>query len=205
MPSIDDALSQIAEIRSQLATSTRFRGFAPAPFAVTAGLFALTAAAQTYWQPFHPANGVEFVWIWGLVLIGVTLIVTVESFNRARFAHGQLADMLLGATVRRLAPFGLAIASVAFAICAYAPQSAWLVPGLWLMLMGLSGFSTAPSLPRAINAAALWYFLSGVVVLMVAGAREAASPWMLGVPLAVGHGWIAWIMRSLDEDAASRG
>lgn len=196
MPDVDEALTQIAEIHSQIARSTRFRGFAPVPFTVIAALSALIALGQTLWPPMRVNDAVTFVATWGIVLAGITILVTVESYCRARAEHGMLADMLLGATVRCLAPFGLTMVALPIIICAYAPGAAWLVPGLWLLLMGLGGFSAAASLPPAINLASTWFFVSGIVVLVTAGSASQASPWMMGLPLGIGHGLVAAVLRS---------
>ena len=201
MSDYDEALSQIAEIRSQIAASTSFRGFAPAQFAASALVCAVIALAQSFWPPLQPRSGAEFVAVWGIVLAGISLIAAVESHGRAIRAHGVLADMLLGATVRRLAPYALSMAAIGFVVGLRAPDAAWLVPGLWLILMGLAGFATASSLPRMIGPVAMWFLGSGVFVLIVAAGARQAEPWMLGVPLAVGHGVVALVFRAARQEA----
>lgn len=203
MSDYDEALSRIAEIRSQIAASTSFRGFAPAQFAVVAVLCALIAAGQAWWPPMRAGSAVDFVIVWGVVLAGVTGIVAVESHSRAIRAHGLLADMMLGTTVRRIAPFALSIAAIGFIVCGYAPEAARLVPGLWLMLMGLAGFAAAGSLPRTITPVSVWFLASGLVVLIVAARSGQAEPWMMGVPLAIGHALVAVVYaRDRSGDAA---
>lgn len=196
MPDFDEALSQIAEIRSQIATSTRFKGFAAAPFVAAAVICALIALVQDFAAQSGHFENVSFVDLWGIVLAGVTLMVAVEGYSRAIREHGQLADLMLGTTIRRLAPFGLTMAMIAYVICSEVPESAWMIPGIWLILMGLAGFATAASLPRSIYAASLWFFTSGFVVLITAASSKVSLPWMMGIPLTVGHGLVAFAVRS---------
>jgi hypothetical protein len=62
-----------------------------------------------------------------------------------------------------------------------------MLPGLWLVLVSLGLFAAVPSLPRGTMLAAGWYFLAGCTVLMLSAGGPALSPWMMGVPFAVGQ------------------
>jgi len=61
---VDEALSQIAQIRAQLAVSTRFRGFAPEVLYTGAGLSLLAMAAQMAWPMVFGADDLGFVQFW---------------------------------------------------------------------------------------------------------------------------------------------
>ena len=200
MNDVDQALAQIADIRARVAASTRYRGFAPEAVAV-AGLFAVIAAtAQTLWPDRLAGDPVRFVQVWGVVIASSFAIILSEAFLRARIVHGDQAAALTKSAAIQATPFAITQAAVAIAVCLYAPEAAWIVPGLWLILVGLSGFTAVTHLPRTVRWAAAWYIASGVAVLFVAGHSGAATPWMMGVPLAVGHGLIALILHRAEGD-----
>jgi len=69
-----------------------------------------------------------------------------------------------------------------------------MLPGLWLVLVSLGLFAAVPSLPRGIMLAAGWYFVAGCTVLMLSAAGASLSPWMMGVPFAVGQVLLAAVI-----------
>jgi hypothetical protein len=194
MKDVDLALSDISSIRAQLAASTQFRGIAPGFNAVMAVLVLVIAVAQSLHPERWVDDGLRFVLVWAL-LIGVTCAVAaVEAVLRSQRLHGQLASAMLNSALQKVLPFavgGLVITSV---IIGYSPESIWLLPGLWLLMIGLLGFSFVSTLPRAIIWVAIWYFLCGAIVLMVAGSSRMLSPWMMGIPFAIGHVSVALIV-----------
>jgi hypothetical protein len=132
--------------------------------------------------------------VWGAATVASCVIVAIEAISRSRALHGRMADAMLGSAVRLALPFAAAGAILSSVICGFAPDSAWLLPGLWQILIGLLGFSAMSSLPRTIVWAATWYLLCGSLVLVLAGWSGTLSPWMMGVPFAVGQTVVALIL-----------
>ena len=132
--------------------------------------------------------------VWAAV-IGLSFsVAAVEAVLRSQRLHGQLAPAMLNSALQKVLPFAMAGLVISVAVVTYAAESLWLLPGLWLLLIGLLGFSFVASLPRAIVWVAIWYFLCGAIVLMVAGSSRALSPWMMGIPFTIGHFAVALIV-----------
>lgn len=195
MDEVERALSQIADIHAQLTASSRFRGFAPAAMAFNAALSLGVALAQGRWPQVLGQDPVRYVEVWGMTLGVATVICAVAAVSRSRHLHGRMGDALLGSTLRLLLPFAAAGIVIAAAVCTFAPASAWMLPGLWLILVGLAGFAIAPSLPRAIRGASGWFFICGAIVFGLGARSGAPAPWMMGIPFTAGLAGVAVIFQ----------
>ena len=76
----------------------------------------------------------------------------------------------------------------------FAPDSLWLLPGLWQVLVALGIFASVRSLPPLIALVGAWYFVAGVAVLIVASLGQSLSPWMMGLPFAIGQFLMAAVL-----------
>lgn len=184
---LDRALSDLAFIQDRFAASTRFRGLAPQAVASTGVLAFALAAAQTIEPERFGATGIPFVIAWVAAAVIAAALVAVEASQRARRLHGRLADMLMAGTLRLMLPFGAAGAVITFVIAKTAPDSIWILPGLWQLLIALIGFAAVSTLPPTIVWPAGWYFTCGSVTLLLAGEVAVPTPWMMGVPFGVGQ------------------
>lgn len=194
MTNVDEALGHIADIRAQLASTMRFRGFAPEAVAITGLVSALLTLAQMAWPASLAADSRQIVLLWGGVLAISSLAMGVEAVVRTRHQHGGMAAAMLRGAMRMIAPIfaiGLAVAAV---ILNFAPAAVWIVPGFWLMLIGLVAFSSVNILPPGIAWPGFWYSACGIAAMVVAGSAGQAAPWHIGAPLVIGHVWIAWIL-----------
>ena len=200
MNDIDRALSQIADIRAQMAASTRFHGFAPKAVALTGLIAFAVAAAQALWPETLAQDHLRYVLVWVVVAVNATAIVASEVLSRSHRMHGGMADAMIGGTLRLFLPFGAAGAIVTFVICTVSPQTAWALPGLWQILIALLGFAAIPNLPRTVAWGAGWYLLTGTVVLALAGRDGILSPWMMGVPFFVGQSLVALALHNAARD-----
>ena len=194
MGELERALSQIADIRARMSASSRFRGFAPEAMAFGSVFSLATAMAQTLWPAALASSGPRYLAVWGAACVCCSAICAIEAISRSRSLHGAMAGAMLGSTLRQLLPFGAAGAVIAGVSCSGAPQTAWVVPGIWLLLIGLAGLSAATSLPRTIVWPSAWYFFCGALVLGLAGGGLPLSPWMLGLPLAIGQAMVAFVV-----------
>jgi hypothetical protein len=180
------ALSDIGDIRQQLAAGTLFRGFGPLVIGVTGGLALMTAAAQAIW-PALAGEPASYVATWTATAAASAGVVGVEMVARTRRHHGGLADAMLFNAVEHFLPVGAAGAVVAVILLFFAPDVSWLLPGLWQMLVALGLFASTRFLPRQVALGGAWYFVAGAAVLMLAGQTRTLSPWAMGVPFGVGQ------------------
>jgi hypothetical protein len=158
MQDIESALDDINRIRNQLASTTRFRGFAPSIIGLT-GVLAFALAA---WQTEVGDSGLA-AWIL-LAVISATLVGT-EAVIRARRWHRAMADRLINTTLQRFLPTATAGAIVGLVVLVRLPAHARLLPGLWQLLMGVGIFAALGNLPRRMIWAAAYYFAAGGVCL----------------------------------------
>ena len=76
-----------------------------------------------------------------------------------------------------------------------APQSLWMLPGLWQVVYCLGVFSSCKFLPRPMVAVGMWYLATGLMYLATGGGEWAFSPWAMGVPFGVGQALVAAVLQ----------
>jgi hypothetical protein len=194
VPDVEEALSQIAEIRAQMAAGTRFLGFAPQAVALTGILAVGTSTAQALWPEPLADTTEHYLLSWIVAAVLAVTVVGTEALTRSREHHGALSDTMINSTLRQLVPFGAAGAILGFVLFKVAPDVLWVLPGFWQMLVALAAIASLPSQPRGIAWVGAWYFVSGTVVLLLAGQGQLLTPWMMGVPFAVGQMLAALIL-----------
>ena len=194
MTELERAIADVAFIQQRLAASTRFDGLAPHAMAGTGLLALVAAAAQMRWPRLLADSPHSYVVVWSAVALAAVALIGGEALQRSRRLHGSMADTMIASTLRLLLPFIAAGGAVALVLLRLAPASAWLLPGLWQLLIALAGFSAVSTLPRAIVWPAGWYFASGVTVLAWAAATGALDPWMMGLPFGVGQLAVALVL-----------
>lgn len=199
MSDLDHVLSQLSEVRSHLATATRFHGLAPQ----AVGLSAAIAAAAAILQSVVPAqlnpDTRTYVLYWSAVAALATGIIAAEALGRARRAHGGRAGRMIDGALRLLLPSCIAGAAITFVLWKTAPEVLWLMPGIWQVLIALTGFSALPMLSPEMRWAGLFYLASGIGCLMLAKDMESLSPWLMGVPFAVGQSIVALVLHRANE------
>jgi hypothetical protein len=203
MEELDRALADITAIRSQLARGTQFRGYGPMTVAAT-GFVAMGAAAlQALWLPDPASALLEYVGIWVATAAISTFLIGIEMVARSRRIHSGLADEMIHAATEQFVPAGVAGALLTFVLFRFAPQSLWMLPGLWQIVFSLGIFASCRSLPRPMFAAGVWYLAAGLASLAWANGVNAYSPWAMAVPYGIGQLFIAAVLyRSVgDSDA----
>ncbi|MCX7865401.1 MAG: hypothetical protein N2423_10285 [Novosphingobium sp.] len=194
MNDIERAISEISDIRSRLAASTRFRGYAPEAVAVI-GLVSLgVMLAQMVWPDLLGASSSEIALVWGAVLVASGLTMHGEAISRSRQQHGGMARAMLGGALRTALPIAFVGAVVGASVLLFAPDVAWLLPGFWQMLVGVAVFASYATMPRGIVWPALWLLGSGGLVTMLAAGYGEITPLMAGGPFVPGYLVIAWLL-----------
>jgi hypothetical protein len=191
---LDKALADIVAIRSQLAAGTAFAGYGPAAIAATAGVALLTAAAQYFWLDDPTYHPLTFLFGWALAALLSAGIILSEMFARSRRRHSGLADAMIHQAVEQFLPAAVAGVLLAVMLLKFAPETLWLLPGLWQVLVSLGVFASVRSLPRSVALAGTWYFVAGFIVLLLASQNHALSPWTMGLPFVIGQSLMATIL-----------
>jgi hypothetical protein len=186
MNDLHKALADIGNIRLHLAAGTMFRGFGPSVIATT-GVFALVTAAVQSMLVGHAGDPLLFVAVWATVAAFSAALIGVEMIARTRRHHGGLADAMLFNAVEHFLPVGAAGVVICLVLVRFAPDSVWLLPGLWQLLMSVGLLVTLRFLPRSISIAGAWYFLAGAAVLIISSQDRSLSPWAMGVPFGIGQ------------------
>jgi hypothetical protein len=181
-----DALTQIAEIRLQMARHEVFRGYRAAPVAFT-GLLALAASwVQAVWipDPAHHVGAYLGLWIGAAVLGAVAAAAGMVLAGSARSAWRRRITWL---AVEQFVPCLVAGGMVTAVLVPARPESVWLLPGLWQVLFSLGVFASCRLLPRPTFAVGVFYLLSGTACLALARDQSALAPWAMGIPFGFGQ------------------
>ncbi len=191
MNDIKRAISDISDIRSQLAASTRFRGYAPELVASLGFASAAVLIAQTLWPDRLAASTYQVVLIWGGVQLASAITSTVEAIARTQKQHGGMAWAMLRGAGLLSWPTGFTGIMIGIAVLVYRPEVAWILPGIWLMLAGVVCFASFSTLPRRVLFGGVWFVVSGAIVCLLSARSGEVTPFMAGFPLVVGFLWIA--------------
>jgi len=187
MRDLDKALADILAIRSQIAAGTAFRGYGPATVAATSGIALLTAILQFLWLKDPTGQPITFFAGWAAAALLSAALIWIEMLARSRRHHSGLADAMIQQAVEQFLPAGVAGLLLAIMLWKFAPETLWMLPGLWQLLVSLGVFASVRSLPRSIAFGGAWYFLSGFTVLLLASQSHLLSPWTMGLPFAAGQ------------------
>lgn len=182
---LHEALSQIAEIRHQMARTEVFRGYRAAPVALSGALALLAAVAQRAWITDPNAEVGAYLGLW----IGAAILSAVASglgiAARRRLSSRSWSREITRLALEQFAPCLLAGGLMTAVIARTRPESLSMLPGLWQVLFGLGVFASCRFLPRATWAVAAFYLASGLVCLALGEA--ALSPWAMGLPFGAGQ------------------
>ena len=188
MRDLDKALADIFAIRSQIAAGTAFRGYGPATVAATGGVALLTAILQFLWLDDPTGSSARRSSSgWAAAALLSAAMIWIEMRARSRRHHSGLADAMIQQAVEQFLPAGVAGVLLAVVLWKFAPETLWMLPGLWQVLVSLGVFASVRSLPRTVALAGAWYFVSGFAVVMLASQSHTLSPWTMGLPFVIGQ------------------
>jgi hypothetical protein len=196
MNDLQQALSEIQSIRSQVARGTEFRGYGPASIAVSGILALLVAAAQASWMTKHA--GIDLaLWLgmWSATAAVSVLLTGLETFARARRVHVGFAREMVQSAIEQFLPavtIGFLLTVVMMRV---APQESWMLPGLWQLIFSLGVFASCRFLPRQMFAVGVWYLAAGLTCLAITSVTRSMSPWTMGIPFGVGQLLVAGVLQ----------
>jgi hypothetical protein len=195
MKELQQALSEIQTIRSQVARGTEFRGYGPASIAASGILALLVAALQAQWMAQHHADLKIWLGVWaGTAAISV-LLAGVETFARSRRVHVGFAREMIQSAVEQFLPAVMVGFLLTVVMLRVAPQQCWMLPGLWELIFSLGVFASCRFLPRQMFAVGVWYLAAGLFCLAAGGVTHALSPWAMGIPFGVGQLMVATVLQ----------
>ena len=194
MRDLDRALADILAIRSQIAAGTAFRGYGPAAVAATGCLALATALIQFLFLDDPTGHPLAFFGGWAAAAAVSGGMIWTEMQARSRRHHSGLADAMVHQAVEQFLPAGVAGVLLAVMLWKFAPETLWMLPGLWQVLVSLGVFASVRSLPRTVAFAGAWYFVAGFATLLLASQSHALSPWTMGLPFVIGQFLMAAIL-----------
>lgn len=120
-------------------------------------------------------------------------VAACEMIVRARRAVSENAVRLTELAVEQFLPALAAGALVTAVLAANAPETAWMLPGLWSVLFGLGVFASARLLPRAVFGVAAYYLGAGIFCL-ACGKSSALAPWTMALTFGLGQSLAAAVL-----------
>jgi len=195
MRDLDKALADITAIRSQMAREAQFLGYGPVTLAATGVLAVLAAIAQALWLPDPAASPAAYLALWLATAAICAGLIAIETVTRSRRLHSGMAETMIWAAVEQFMPAAAAGALVAGVLLQFAPESLWMLPGLWQIVFALGVFASSRVLPRAVFAVGVWYLVTGLACLAYAQDASAFSPWAMALPYGVGQLMLALLVQ----------
>jgi hypothetical protein len=187
-----DALTQISEIRRQVARTEVFRGYRAVPVAFS-GILALAVAAYQQVCLPEPVNDIALylsTWV-GAALISM-LATGMEMVLHYRRMGSRLMRETTWLAIGQFLPCVAVGGLLMVVLVGYAPQSLWMLPGLWALLFSLGIFASYRLLPRPTFYVALFYMCAGTLCLTLG--QAALSPWVMGITFGLGQLFAAVIL-----------
>lgn len=199
-----EALTQITEIRLQLARTEVFRGYRAMPVAFS-GVVALAAGlvqARTIADPMGDIGAYLSLWIGAAVISGAA--AGLEMIIRARNAASPMTRELTWLALEQFCPSLVAGALLTIVLVRAAPESLWMLPGLWQVVYSLGIFASCRLLPRETFWVAAFYLVTGLIALALSRGEAALSPWAMALPFGVGQFLAAAVLyTTLERDHAA--
>jgi hypothetical protein len=182
---LHEALSQISEIRHQMARTELFRGYRAAPVAASGALALLAALGQKVWiaDPSRDVGMYLALWIGAAVLSAAMSGAAIAA--RRRMDRSSFSREITRLALEQFAPCLAAGGLVTIVIGRSRPEWLAILPGVWQIMFALGVFASCRLLPRATWAVGAFYLVSGLICLTLGEA--ALSPWAMGLPFGLGQ------------------
>ncbi len=178
-----------------MARCLEFRGYGPTTLALTGLLALLTAAAQGRPDVASVRSPQVYVTTWVAVAAVSLTLIGIETIVRSRRIHSALAMQMMHSAVEQFLPAIVAGALLTVMVVRFAPQSLWLLPGLWQVLFSLGVFASCRFLPRGTFWVGVWYLTCGMGCIALGRGEWACSPWEMGIPFGLGQLLVAAVLQ----------
>lgn len=182
-----EALSQISEIRQNLARTEIFRGYRAGPVAFSGGLALAVAAYQAVYLPKPAENLEHYILLWISAALLSLVALGIGLWLHCREYPSPLTRSMTLLAIGQFLPCVVAGGVLAFVLWHQAYDSLWMLPGLWAILFSLGIFASYRLLPRATFWVGVYYLTAGVFCLAWAQGEWAFSPWAMAIPFGIGQ------------------
>ncbi len=184
---LQEALTQISEIRQQVARTETFRGYQAAPVAFSGMVAFVAAGMQHAFLPDPAANLDAFLGLW---ITAACLSMAVTGLAMIWHCKQSPSSLTIPNTILAVGQFFPSVVAgglVTFVLFRHVPEAAWMLPGLWSIFFSLGIFASYRLLPKATFWIGVFYMTAGVLCLTWACNDYAFTPWAMGVPFGVGQ------------------
>jgi hypothetical protein len=182
-----EALTQISEIRQQVARTETFRGYRAAPVAFSGILACLAAGFQHSLIPEPAENLAAYLGLWiGAALLSM-FVTGLAMIWHCKKSPSSLTRPNTILAVGQFLPSVVAGGLVTYVLFQQVQPALWMLPGLWSIFFSLGIFASYRLLPPATFWIGVFYMTAGVLCLVWARDDFAFSPWAMGVPFGVGQ------------------
>ena len=194
MDELGEALDSIRTMRAHLVRSAAFHFYGPLAIGFTALLAVGAACLQAVLFPDPMAQLPGYLLLWSVTAVLACSTIAADVLLRARRSHSGLADEMVREAAGQLLPAGALGALLTVVLVRTAPHAAWMLPGLWQVILSLGVFSACRTLPASMRLAGFWYAASGLACLALAQGPHALSPWAMGLPFGFGEALAAFLL-----------
>jgi len=184
---LHEALSQISEIREQVARTETFRGYRAAPVAFSGLVACLAAGLQHVLVPEPAANPTAYLALWISAALLSMAVTGVAMYWHCVKSQSSLTKPNTILAIGQFLPSVVAGGLVTFVLYQLMPQDLWIIPGLWSIFFSLGIFASFRLLPKATFWVGVFYMIAGVFCLSWARGEFEYSAWAMGVPFGVGQ------------------
>ncbi len=195
MNDLDRALNDLQHIRSTIVQSNEFRGFGDKMLFATSGFALGLGALQILAQPDFR----QIVLQWILLGVLTLLFLGIEVLRRARFEHRGSAQSRMMNILDCYLPSLFLAAILTLAIFWRGEAYFWILPALWLGLIGVGTYSAAPKLPKGMRAIAFYYLISSIAALFLPHHALYFSGF-LGLAIGLGQFASGWVHRERSSE-----
>lgn len=205
---LQEALTQIAEIRQQVARTQLFRGYRAVPVAFSGILALVLAGCQALWIPDPVHHTSAWLTLWVTAALVSIAVMGIEMVWRCWLSPSSLMVEMLLLAVGQFLPCVLAGGLLMIVLALWAQETLWMLPGLWSILYSLGIFASYRLLPRAIFWVGMYYLGAGLACLALAQGQAAFSPLAMGLPFGLGQLFAAavlyWTLERNDVELESQ-
>lgn len=181
MTELNQALSDIRNLREQVARTTEFRGYGPLTLSATAAIAVAAGVVQGLWVPEPAAHPVQYVALWLATAVLCAALIATQMLTRANRLHSGMADEMIRMAVVQFLPAAVVGLILPFVLLRVATNDFWMMPGLWQIIFSLGVFASCRCLPRRMYLAGVWFLAAGLVCVALGDSRALAPVTMSGV------------------------
>src|SRR5688500_15690828 len=181
------ALLDISEIRSQIARTEQCRPLRSASVGFAGVLAFFAAAIQVVWIADRDQQMDRYLALWTVTAALGFAVPAGRLVLRYYRSESALLRSVTRLAFEQIAPPLVAGALLTYTLYRTAPESLWLLPGLWSVLFALGVFASHRLFPRATVLVGLYYLAAGFACLLFARNEAAFSAWAMVGTFGVGQ------------------